>query len=77
MMSKHATDEERARVKIQAALSGVDIDKAEAKRKEKESMLFKDPADYEKLTPEEREELTKKMMVKFQMMFSKGTVKAG
>jgi len=76
-MSKHATDEERARVKIQAALSGVDIDKEEKKRKEKESMLFRDPADYENLSPEEREQLTQKMMGKFKGLFSKGTVKAG
>jgi len=76
-MARHASDEERAKVKMQAAFAGVDIDKEEKKRKEKEQMLFRDPADYEQMSSEEREELTKKMMGKFKGFFSKGPVKAG
>ena len=76
-MARHATDEERARVKIQAAMRGIDVDKAEKEEKEKKAMLFRDPADYEKMSPEERQELTDKMMGKYKGVFSKGPVKAG
>ena len=76
-MARHATDEERAQVKIQAAMRGIDVDKAEKEEKEKKSMLFRDPADYEKMSPEERQEQTDKMMGKFKGIFSKGPVKAG
>ncbi len=77
MLARHATDEERAKVKIQAMLRGIDIDKVDAEEKEKKAMLFRDPKDYEHMTPEARQELTDKMMGKYRGIFSKGKVKAG
>jgi hypothetical protein len=77
VLARHATDEERSRVKIQAMLRGIDIDKIEREEKEKKAMLFRDPADYEHMSPEERQELTDKMMGKYRGIFGKGTVKAG
>lgn len=38
-----------------------------------ESLLFRDPADYEKMTEEERTELSNKMMAKF-TSWSKGVL---
>ena len=76
-MARHATDEERAQVKIQAAMRGIDVDKVAKEEEKKKSMLFRDPADYEHMSPEERQELTDRMMGKFKGIFSKGPVKAG
>jgi hypothetical protein len=51
-------------VKIQAALHGATINKGESKPGEDDSIIFKDPKEYEKLSPEERKTLTQKMMGK-------------
>ena len=56
------------KLKIRAALVGVDLDQKVGKQKVKEvtgdSFIFKDPEEYKDLTKKEKEELTKKMMVK-------------
>jgi hypothetical protein len=77
VLARHATDEERARVKIQAAMRGIDVDGVAEEEEKKKSMLFRDPADYEHMSPEERQELTDKMMGKYRGIFSRGPVKAG
>jgi KaiC/GvpD/RAD55 family RecA-like ATPase len=77
VLARHATEEERAQVKIQAAMRGIDVDKAEKEEKEKKAMLVRDPKDYEHMSPEERQELTDKMMGKYRGIFAKGKVKAG
>jgi len=69
-------EREYQRVKIQAALAGVDIEKGKRKGKgekpmkenakaEKQGFIFKDPKEYEHLSQEERQGLTDKMMGQF------------
>lgn len=59
-------EEEYRKMKFQAALQGVDLDKESDKPSRtsnpKSQVLFGRPSDYEHMTEEEREEATKKMM---------------
>lgn len=50
------------RMKWEAGLRGIDLDKQTKKQKRNEGMEFKDQQDYQDLTPEERQRETKKMM---------------
>jgi hypothetical protein len=53
-------------LKIEAALHGAKIDKGESEPKaEADQIMFKDPKEYKKLSPEERKRLTEKMMGHF------------
>ena len=53
-------------LKVEAALHGAKIDQGESEPKaEAEQIMFKDPKEYEKLSPEERTRLTQKMMGHF------------
>ena len=53
-------------LKVEAALYGAKIDKGESEPEaEAEQIMFKDPKEYEKLSPEERKQLTQKMMGHF------------
>lgn len=73
-MFRQAQERESDRLKIEAALHGIDLDKENKKAKEKqedEKFLFKDPSEYEKMTKEEREELTRKMMQHHVKFFEK------
>lgn len=56
--------------KFFAAIHGIDVsDKDEKNKGNEEEVLFKDPKEYENMTPEEREELTKRMMSRLPGMF--------
>jgi hypothetical protein len=49
-------------------MHGVNLDKELKKRKQMEELTFKSPEEYEKMDPEKRKELTKKMKMRlFQM----------
>jgi hypothetical protein len=69
VLFEHSEKELWNKMKFGAALQGVDLDKASAEetkaKKSGDELVFKDPKEYEKLSPEERKELTDKMYVKF------------
>lgn len=53
------------RLKINAAMHGIDLKKAYQKHVEEtknKELVFKDPSEYEQMTKEEREALTQQMM---------------
>ncbi len=52
-------------MKVEAALHGAKIDEGESEPEaEADKIMFKDPKEYENLSPEERKRLTKQMMSK-------------
>lgn len=59
-------------MKLQAALHGAKIDKggsgATEQKPNQNEIMFKDPKEYEKLSPEERKKLTEQMLGKFKGM---------
>ncbi len=59
---KALQEENYRKLKERAAFFGVDLDKEAEKNKEDSMYLFKDPKEYEKMTVEERQKLTDKMM---------------
>lgn len=59
-------------MKFFAKLQGVDIDAEIKKKEERDKTLFKDPKDYEKLSKEQREELTKQMIGRHKAKLSLG-----
>ena len=71
LLFEHANKREIGRMRFQAALQGVDLDKnlkqvdkktAARQKTQQQEGWFKDPAEYEHLSQEERIELTEKMM---------------
>ncbi len=64
MLSEDLYEDDLTKLKIQAALAGVDIEKETKKKKEENIFLFKAPEEYANYTEEEKKELTKKMMGK-------------
>lgn len=61
-MFSHLQEEEYNKWKLQAALVGVDVEKAKQETKKTDSFTFKDPSEYANLTKEQKKELTDKMM---------------
>lgn len=57
-------------MKWEAGLRGVNLDKKIKEKEKEKGVLFRDPADYERMTEEERQETTKKMMEGHKMMFN-------
>lgn len=68
-MFEHATVRKIRDMKFSAILHGADPKDLEDKDYEtierKENLLFGDPAEYEKMSEEDRKELSDKMMTKF------------
>ena len=62
MLYKQAAAREEDRIKIEAKLHGIDVDKAIAKAKKDNIMTFRDPKDYENMSDDKKQELTDKMM---------------
>lgn len=68
-----AQEREYNRRRFDAAIHGIDLDKALAKTSasspstvsSNDGLIFKDPKEYEHLTQQEKEALTEKMMKKF------------
>jgi len=61
----HAKGEALDAFKLQAALQGIDLDKSGKSadgKKRASPVLFKDPKEYEKLTPQQREQETQELM---------------
>jgi hypothetical protein len=61
---EYGAEEDRMWMRFEAGMHGINVDKIEDEAQEDvaQSMLFRDPKDYEKMSKEEREELTEKMM---------------
>ena len=61
---EYGAEEDRMWMKFEANMRGINIDKIEKETYEQSTshLLFGDPKDYEKLSPEERELRTKEML---------------
>jgi hypothetical protein len=55
-------ESEYNRFVLEAKLRGVDIEGEVEKKEEKQTFMFKDPKEYEKMPKEERERLTNEML---------------
>jgi hypothetical protein len=51
-------------IKIAGSFLGIDLDKETKKTKTVDEGIFQDPQSYEKFSPEERKEMTERMMGK-------------
>jgi hypothetical protein len=56
---------------LDAKMRGVDVEKEVEESKTKQTFMFQDPKEYEKLPEEERERLTNEMMGKHRLQFDK------
>ena len=61
---EYSAEEDRMWMEFKARIQGIDMDKVSKETHDGavQPMLFRDPADYEKMSEEERDELTKQMM---------------